>query len=150
MREVSSRRFISLTSVMLPTTNFVPLGRNARFFSRHQRPRSPVRPAYALLVLVDLPGLQHQPVHGLKHRCIFRGNEIEIGLADQVLVRMAHELAHALVHGHKAKIFVLDEHRLRYRIENVPQQTRVDLQQRLCGFVASALSRHESISNTEN
>ena len=89
--------------------------------ARQQRPDFSIRRLDELFILIYLAGLKHQPVNPLEHIHLFSGNEIIVALADQVIMGMTHEIAHAAIQQEKARLFILNKNRMRHRIKHKAQ-----------------------------
>ena len=103
---------------------------------------SPCAPGMSSSFSLTSPGLQDQPVDPLENVGVLLRHEGVIGLADQALVRMPHELAHGCVQHHETQLVVLDEDRMRDGVENPAQGIEILQRQRLHDFFDSDVRPH--------
>ena len=94
------------------------------------------------LVDVGLAAFENQPVLGAEDVRLFLRHEIVVGLADQLLGAMPHQRAHRLVHQDEPAIRVLDEKRMRHRIDDAAERIEV-------GEQGWARSRHAGSAHVE-
>jgi len=78
-----------------------------------------------LLVDVGIAAVNDQPVIGAKDVGLGLWHKVVVGLADQLFGAVPHQVAHGLVHQDEAAVFVLQEDRVRHRIDDAAQSAEL-------------------------